>query len=123
MAPKVLLADDEDDVKTVLKMFLETKGYAVVTAFDGLDAIDQARAEKPDVILLDIMMPLIDGFEVCKKLKADPETAQIPVIMLSAASHSESVQKGLDAGAVDYMVKPFEPEQLEEMLADVLKRA
>ena len=119
MGKKILLADDEDDIKIILKMFLETKGYTVCTAFDGLDAIDQARSEKPDAILLDIMMPLIDGFEVCKKLKADPTTAQIPVIMLSAASHSESVQKGLDAGAADYLVKPFEPEQLEEILAKV----
>jgi DNA-binding response OmpR family regulator len=119
MGKKILLADDEDDIKIILKMFLETKGYTVCTAFDGLDAIDQARNEAPDAILLDIMMPLIDGFEVCKKLKADPSTAKIPVIMLSAASHSESVQKGLDAGAVDYLVKPFEPEHLEEILAKV----
>jgi DNA-binding response OmpR family regulator len=87
----------------------------------NLDAIDQARVEKPDIILLDVMMPLIDGFEVCKRLKADPATAQIPVIMLSAASHAESVQKGINAGAVDYLVKPFEPEQLENLLVKVIK--
>ena len=120
MAYKVLLADDEEDVKIVLRMFLETKGYQVCTAFDGLDAIDQAKREKPDIILLDVMMPLIDGFEVCKKLKADPETEKIPIVMLSAASHAESVKKGMDAGAVDYLVKPFEPEQLAKVLADML---
>lgn len=120
MAKKILLADDEEDVKTVLRMFLETKGYAVCTAFDGLDAIDQARNEKPDLILLDIMMPLIDGFEVCKKLKADPMTAKIPVVMLSANSHAESVQKGLDVGAAEYLVKPFEPEQLIKLLDKML---
>ncbi|MCL5270726.1 MAG: response regulator [bacterium] len=120
MSPKILLADDEEDVKTILKLFLETKGYEVCTAFDGLDAIDQVRKEKPDVILLDIMMPIIDGFEVCKKLKADPATAKIPIIMLSAASHSESVQRGLDVGAVDYLVKPFEPEHLEQLLGKVM---
>ena len=122
MGKKILLADDEDDVKIVLKMFLESKGYTVCTAFDGLDAIDQARQEKPDAILLDVMMPLIDGFEVCKKLKADPETARIPVVMLSAASHSESVQKGLNAGAAEYMIKPFEPEQLEKLLASLVNK-
>jgi two-component system alkaline phosphatase synthesis response regulator PhoP len=102
-------------------MFLKSRGYEVCTAYDGLDAIDQARNEKPDVILLDVMMPMIDGFEVCKKLKADPQTANIPVIMLSAASHAESVQKGLNAGALDYMIKPFEPEKLDEMLTKLFK--
>lgn len=121
MSKKILLADDEDDIKIILKMFLETRGYDVVTAFDGLDAVDQAKSQKPDAILLDVMMPLIDGFEVCKKLKADPDTASIPVIMLSAASHSESVQKGMSAGAVDYLVKPFEPEHLETLLTKVLQ--
>ncbi len=122
MAPKILLADDEDDVKVVLKLFLETRDYEVVTAYDGLDAIDQVRKEKPDVVLLDIMMPVIDGFEVCRRLKADPETASIPIIMVSAASHAESVQKGLDAGAIDYIVKPFEPEALEKLLVNVLSK-
>jgi two-component system cell cycle response regulator len=116
MSKKILLADDEEDIKVVLKMFLESKGYEVCTAFDGLDTIDQVKREQPDVILLDIMMPLIDGFEVCKKLKADPTTAQIPVIMLSAASHAESIKRGLDAGAIDYLVKPFEPEHLQKLL-------
>lgn len=120
MPKKILLADDEEDIKTVLKLFLENKGYEVITAFDGLDALDQVKREKPDLVLLDIMMPLVDGFEVCKKIKTDPETAEIPVIMLSAASHAEMVQKGIDLGAVDYLVKPFEPEQLEGLLHKVL---
>jgi DNA-binding response OmpR family regulator len=122
MSRKILLADDEEDIKIVLRMFLESRGYEVCTAYDGLDAIDQARKEKPDAILLDIMMPLLDGFEVCKKLKADPATAAIPVIMLSAASHAESVQKGLNAGAVDYVIKPFEPEKLDQMLTKLFNR-
>lgn len=121
MSKKILLADDEEDVKIIIKMFLETRGYTVCTAFDGLDAMDQARTERPDAILLDVMMPVLDGFEVCRQLKANPETANIPVIMLSAASHSEQIQKGLNAGAVDYLVKPFEPEQLDVLLMKVLK--
>lgn len=120
MPKKVLLADDEEDIKIVLKMFLEGKGYEVVTAFDGLDAVDVAQHELPDAILLDVMMPIIDGFEVCKKLKADSTTKDIPIIFVSASSHAESVQKGLDAGAVDYLVKPFEPEQVEALLEKVL---
>lgn len=117
---KILLADDEEDIKTVVKLFLESKGYEVVTAFDGLDTLDKVKTEKPDLILLDIMMPLVDGFEVCKRLKEDETTASIPIVMLSAASKVDSVKKGLDAGAVEYIVKPFEPAKLEEIVARVL---
>jgi len=120
MAKKILIADDEEDVKFVIQLFLESKGYEIVTAFDGLDAIDKARAEKPDLILLDIMMPLIDGFEVCRKLKADKDTAGIPIVMISAASQTESKKKGLEAGASDYIVKPFEPDHLHKVLDGLL---
>lgn len=120
MAKKILIADDEEDIKMVVKLFLESKGYETVTAFDGLDTIDRVKEEMPDLILLDIMMPIIDGFEVCKRLKADPELTDIPIVMLSAASQSESRQRGLDAGAVDYIVKPFEPALLESVIQDVL---
>lgn len=120
MSKKILIADDEEDVKVVVQLYLESKGYEIVTAFDGLDAIDKAREEKPDLILLDIMMPVLDGFAVCKKLKADPDTAGIPVIMLSASSHSESKQKGLDAGAINYIIKPFVPENLEKIVSETL---
>jgi two-component system alkaline phosphatase synthesis response regulator PhoP len=121
MSKKILIADDEEDVKVVVQLFLESKGYEIVTAFDGLDALDKTRQEKPDLILLDIMMPIMDGFEVCKKIKADPVTAEIPVVMLSASSHSESKARGLEAGAVEYIIKPFEPDQLEETLRRHLK--
>ena len=120
MPYKILLADDEEDIKTVMRLFLEEKGYEIVTAFDGLDAIDITRREQPDLILLDIMMPVINGYEVCQKLKADASTANIPIVMLSAAAHADSVKKGLDAGAVDYLVKPFDPEKLEEVIQHVL---
>ena len=104
---KVLLADDEEDIKTILRMFLESRGYSVTTAFDGLDALSVARAEKPDIILLDVMMPVIDGFEVARRLKADEATAAIPIVMLSAASHAAAVQKGIAAGAADYIAQAF----------------
>lgn len=120
MAKKILIADDEEDIKVVVQVFLESKGFEIVTAFDGLDALDQAKKEKPDLIILDVMMPIIDGFEVCAKLKADPELAAIPVVMLSASSHAESRQRGLDAGAVEYLIKPFEPEQLETLIGGIL---
>ena len=120
MAQKILIADDEEDVKIVIQLFLESKGYEIATAYDGLDAIDRAREEKPDMIILDVMMPVIDGFEVCKRLKADAELKDIPVVMLSASAHAESRERGLEAGAIDYLVKPFEPDKLEKVVQKVL---
>lgn len=120
MAKKILIADDEEDIKVVTQLFLESKGYEIVTAYDGLDALDKVKSEKPDAVLLDIMMPLIDGFEVCQRMKEDPELAGIPVVMMSASTHSESRQRGLDAGAVDFLIKPFQPEVLEKLLQTTL---
>lgn len=117
MPKKILVADDEEDVKIIVQLFLESKGYEIVTAYDGLDAIDKAKSERPDLILLDIMMPVLDGFEVCRRLKSEPSTAPVPVIMISASSQSESKKRGLEAGAVDYIVKPFEPDHLAKVLA------
>ena len=121
MAKKILVADDEEDVKIIMQLYLESKGYEIVTSYDGLDTLDKVKTEKPDLILLDVMMPVIDGFEVCKKLKDSPDTASIPIVMVSAASHAESKQRGLDAGAVEYIVKPFEPDHLVEVVRKILK--
>ncbi|MGI8907793.1 MAG: response regulator transcription factor [Candidatus Sumerlaeaceae bacterium] len=113
---KILIADDEEDIKIVVKFFLESRGYEVLTAFDGLDAISMCETENPDLLLLDVMMPVMSGFEVARRLKANPKTADIPIIMLSAASQAGSIKEGLEAGARDYIVKPFEPAKLEEMI-------
>jgi DNA-binding response OmpR family regulator len=120
---KILLADDEEDIKAVITLFLESKGYQIITAFDGLAALDLARSESPDLILLDVMMPVVNGFDVCTRLKADEDTRDIPVVMLSAMAQSESVDKGLAAGAVDYVVKPFDPARLEEVIARILEKS
>jgi len=122
VAKRILLADDEEDIKTVVTMFLQAQGYDVVTAYDGLDALEKAKTEKPDLIILDVMMPLIDGFEVCRRLKEDPATAKVPILMLSAAAHADSVNRGLEAGAEDYMVKPFEPEKLSEKVNEIFAK-
>ena len=119
---KILLADDEEDIKTVISLYLGSKGYEVVTAYDGLDAIDKAKSEKPDLILLDVMMPIMNGFEVCQKLKDDPDTQDIPIIMLSAAAQSETITKSIELGAKDYIVKPFEPERLDKMIFKYLNK-
>jgi two-component system, OmpR family, alkaline phosphatase synthesis response regulator PhoP len=118
---KILLADDEEDIKVVVKFYLESRGYDVLTAYDGLDTISMAESELPDLILLDVMMPVLDGFEVARRLKANMNTRGIPIIMLSAASQAESVKRGMDAGARDYVIKPFEPQALEKMIENVLR--
>jgi DNA-binding response OmpR family regulator len=117
---RILLADDEEDIKTVVTMFLQSEGFEVVTAFDGLDALEKAQSEKPDLILLDLMMPVLDGYEVCKRLRASEQTANIPVLILTAATQKESRARALRVGAKDYLVKPFEPERLLEKIQKIL---
>lgn len=104
---KVLVVDDVADNVVLLTYELADHGYEVVTAFNGRQALDIASCEKPDVILLDIMMPGMDGFQVCRKLKENQELRSIPVIMVSAHEQEDDVVKGLDAGAHDYVTKPF----------------
>jgi len=112
MATKVLIADDEQDIKDVVQMYLETQGYEVETAYDGLDALDRINSWQPDVVLLDIMMPVMDGISVCKKMKSDPATKAIRVIMVSAASKREKEGEAYQAGADAYVLKPFDPGDL-----------
>jgi len=118
---KILLADDEEDIKIMTKIYLESRGYEVVTAFDGLDALSLAESEMPDLILLDVMMPVIDGFEVARRLKAGEKTSQIPVVMVSAASQSDTIKRGIEAGAKDYLVKPFDPHRLDALIKSILE--
>ena len=117
---KILIADDEEDIKMVLQMYLENCGYEVVTAFDGLDAASKIRETKPDLVLMDIMMPVIDGVEVTRQIKSDDATKDIPVVMLTAAAQSAMVDKAMEAGASDYIAKPFEPEQVQEAITKLI---
>lgn len=118
---RILIADDEEDIKFVVKFHLESQGYEVITAFDGLDTLALAESEKPDLILLDVMMPVMNGFEVARKLRDNPLTMDIPVVMLSAAAKGESIKQALESGARDYLVKPFEPQKLDEVIQRILK--
>ena len=103
---KILVVDDAADNVKLLACNLEDEGYAVATASDGPEALRLARTEHPDLMLLDIMMPGMDGTEVCRQVKADPELKDIPIIMVTAKHLDEDVVKGLDAGADDYVSKP-----------------
>ncbi len=121
--PKILIADDEEDIKDVLSLYLEASGFEVITAFDGLDAMERAKESLPDLILMDVMMPVIDGIEVTRQLKEIDSTKDIPIVLLSAAAQSEMVEKGLNSGAIDYISKPFEPEQVKNAVKQILKIA
>ncbi len=120
---KILLADDEEDIRTIVRALLESEGHTVILAYDGLAAIDLARSEQPDLILLDVMMPVADGYEVCTRLRAESETKHIPIIMLSAMAQTDAIDRGLSAGAKEYITKPFDPIRLGEVIDRVLSEA
>ena len=119
-AKKIMIADDEEDMRDVTRMILEAEGYTVVTAYDGLDALSMAEAEMPDLLLLDLMMPVMSGLDVARKMKESATLSAIPIIMLSAAGQADSVQAALAAGAQDFLVKPFEPTLLMRRVAETL---
>jgi two-component system alkaline phosphatase synthesis response regulator PhoP len=116
MTKKILVVDDEDDILHFLELVLREKGYDVATASGGHEALTKAQIEQPNLILLDIMMPQMDGWEVLKLLRVDEETADIPVAMLSARTEAKDRVQGLQEGAIDYICKPF---SLQDLLAKI----
>ncbi|MEM6458372.1 MAG: response regulator [Planctomycetota bacterium] len=119
----ILLVEDERDLLELLKYNLDREGYAVVTAETGEDGLKLVRKSPPDLILLDLMLPAMDGLEVCRSLKASHATADIPVIMLTAKGEETDVVRGLELGADDYITKPFSPRILLARIQAVLRRA
>ena len=117
---RILAVDDEPHILKLVSFSLKSGGYQVLEAADGLSAIEVARAEKPDLVLMDVMMPALDGFEACRRLKADPETAAIPVIMLTAKTQVAEQKAGREAGAEDYIKKPFAPKELVAQVREFL---
>ncbi|WP_027364838.1 response regulator [Desulfotruncus alcoholivorax] len=120
--PRILVVDDEKNIVELLRFNLEREGLEVIAAYDGRQAIEQARNGKPDLIILDIMLPLIDGLEVCRQLNRQPETRNIPVIMLSAKGDELDKILGLEIGADDYVTKPFSPRELVARVKARLRR-
>jgi DNA-binding response OmpR family regulator len=119
---KVLIVDDDAFLTGIYATKLELEGFEVITARDGEEGIKAAMREKPALILLDVLMPKVDGFESLKRLKDDPETKSIPVIMLTNLGQKEDVEKGLQDGAVDYLIKAhFVPSEAVEKIKKVLK--
>ena len=120
---KVLVVDDEQDLVKLIRYHLEKDGYKVLSASNGEDALFLARREKPELVILDLMLPGIDGLEVCKKLKADPELASIAIVMLTAKGEEVDITLGLKLGADDYVAKPFSPKELVARVQAVLRRS
>jgi len=112
MAKKILAVDDERHIVRLVEVNLQRAGYEVVTAYDGKEALEKVKTENPDLVVLDVMMPFMDGFEVLRTLKANPETAEIPVIMLTAKAQDADVFRGWQSGVDCYLTKPFNPMEL-----------
>ncbi|MDD5505363.1 MAG: response regulator [Candidatus Omnitrophica bacterium] len=123
MKEKILIVEDEKDIIKMLEYNLKKEGFKVIDARDGEDALDLAVREYPDLILLDLMLPGIDGLEVCKALKRESKTSSIPIIMLTAKSQESDKVVGLELGADDYITKPFSPRELIARIKAVLRRA
>jgi len=120
---RVLVVDDEEHIVELIKFNLENNGYDVVTAFDGKQALEKAKEEKPDLIILDLMLPIIDGIDVCKKIKNDDKIGSVPIIMLTAKNDEADKVIGLEIGADDYMTKPFSVRELMARVKAVLRRS
>ena len=123
MKEKILIVEDEKDIIKMLEYNLKKEGFKVIDARDGEDALDLAVREYPDLILLDLMLPGIDGLDVCKTLKKESKTSLIPIIMLTAKSQESDKVVGLELGADDYITKPFSPRELIARIKAVLRRA
>jgi len=122
MKPRILVVDDEQDALELIDYNLQSAGYRVITAGDGNEAVRKARATMPDLIVLDLMLPELDGLEVCKILRRDSATATIPIIMLTAKASEIDRVLGLELGADDYVTKPFSPRELVLRVKNQLQR-
>ena len=120
--PLVLIADDDADILGLVEFRLDAAGYAVARAEDGRDALRLARELVPDIAVLDVMMPFLDGYEVTEQMRKDDVMKGIPVILLTARVQEADVQRGFDAGADDYVKKPFSPQELRSRVQAVLGR-
>jgi len=119
---RILIADDEEDVVTALQFTLEKDGYQCLTAYDGKEALDKAKGENPDLIILDIMMPKVNGYKVSRLLKFDVKYKEIPIIMLTARTQEIDKNIGKETGADEYVTKPFEMEALVQLVAKYLNK-
>ncbi len=119
---KILLVEDEKVLIETVTLRLEAFGYEVISAYDGFEGLEKAKKEKPDLIILDLMLPKMDGYKVCGLLKADTRYNKIPIIMFTARAQESDKKMGQDVGADAYITKPFEPQLLLEKIRELLKK-
>ena len=118
---KILLVDDEQDMVYAVSLRLEAAGFEVIAAYDGQEALNKARSEKPDLIILDVMLPKFDGYKVCRMLKFDEKYKDIPIILFTARAQKQDQKTGMEVGADAYIIKPFEPRALLEKVKELIK--
>ncbi|MCM8795041.1 MAG: response regulator [Candidatus Omnitrophica bacterium] len=123
MSKKILLADDEPDIRQLVSLRLKSGGYEVVMASDGQDTLTKVKEEKPDLIIMDLMMPKLDGYKACRLLKFDSRFKQIPVVILSARGQQEDIHLAKECGADAYFTKPFEPVSFLAKIKELIEAA
>lgn len=121
MAKKILLVDDEPELVDMVKMRLEANNYGVITANDGQEALDRVKKEKPDLVILDLMLPKLDGYKLCGLLKKDARYTNIPIIIFTARAQESDIKLGEEVGADAYITKPFEPQILLSKITELLE--
>jgi two-component system alkaline phosphatase synthesis response regulator PhoP len=120
--PRILVAEDERDIRELIGFTLRYAGFEVELATNGAEAVEKASQVQPDLIMLDVRMPRMTGYEACRILKENPVTAEIPIVFLSAKGQEVEIEQGLASGALEYIVKPFAPDDLANQVRDILKR-
>src|SRR5512139_2993028 len=123
MTQTILVVDDDLDTLTLIGLTLQRRGFTVMKAQSGPEALEKLRVDLPDLVIVDVMMPQMDGYEVCRVIKSDQRTAHLPVVMLTAKAQTASQLEGFRAGAIDYITKPVHPQDLVARIASVLERA
>ena len=119
---KILIAEDERDIRDLVAFTLRFAGFEVIVASNGEEAVEIATKEIPDLIVLDVRMPRLTGYDACRMIKADPKLHHIPVVFLSAKGQESEVHTGMEAGAEEYLLKPFAPDQLTERVRTILRK-
>lgn len=122
MEPSILIAEDERDIREFLVIALQVSGFSAIEARNGEEAIALAKSHRPDLILLDVRMPKVSGYQACEALKATPDTRDIPIIFLSAFANKDEIRKGLNLGAEEYLTKPIAPDFLTNRVSQILER-
>ena len=117
---RILISENDSAFRELIAFTLQTAGHEVIPTSNGEEALELTIKEMPDLIILDVRMPRISGYEVCKQIKSNPGTVHIPIVFLSAKGQDAEVKAGLEAGAVEYIIKPFSPDQLVNQIGDIL---